>query len=101
MIVAIPYFYKLLAIHPIDPVQVPNMPKRDAWPVNSAIEYGVVYAIRQQGADKEQTRGQETMPRSIRDAQDRLFYRGSGGKGEVMRGNAYYRVLGLGGFFSL
>jgi hypothetical protein len=41
LIVAIPYFYKLLAIHPIDPLQVPNMPKRDAWPVNSAIEYGV------------------------------------------------------------
>jgi hypothetical protein len=86
--VAIRCFYKLLAIHPIDPLQVPNMPKRDAWPVNSAIEYGVVYAIRQQGADKEQTRGQETMPRSIRDAQDRLFCRGGGGKGEVMRGKA-------------
>ena len=70
-----------------------HTPKPDVWPINLAIEYGAVYALRQPGVDKEQTKGQETMPRAIRDAQDRLFYQGGGDKGEVMRGKAGKCVL--------
>ena len=49
---------------PIDPLQVVHTHKRDVWPVNSAMKYGAVYALRQLGVNKEQAREQESIHRS-------------------------------------